>query len=72
MVYHDDTKNTMWYTPSKVTLEYVFVLFAPSWFNLSSYRQGRLIVLYVGCTGEIIETLNGLMGPAIARGPGCN
>jgi len=36
------------------------------------YRQGRLIVLYVGCTGEIIETLNGLMGPAIARGPGCN
>ena len=35
-------------------------------------RQGRLIVLYVGCTGEIIETLNGLMGPAIARGPGCN
>jgi hypothetical protein len=36
MVYHDDTKNTMWYTPSKVTLEYVFVLFAPSWFNLSS------------------------------------
>jgi hypothetical protein len=43
---------------SKVTLEYVFVLFAPSWFNLSSYRQGRLIVLYVGCTGEIIETLS--------------
>lgn len=36
MVYHDDTKNMTWYTPSKVTLEYVFVLFAPSMFRTLS------------------------------------
>ena len=36
------------------------------------YKQGRLIVLYVGCSGDVVETLSELMGPAIATGPGCN
>ena len=35
------------------------------------YKQGQLIVLYVGCSADMMQTLNGLLGPAIARGPGC-
>ena len=35
------------------------------------YKQGQLIVLYVGCSNDIITTLETLIGPAIATGPGC-
>ena len=35
------------------------------------YKQGQLIVLYVGCANDIITTLENLLGPAIATGPGC-
>jgi hypothetical protein len=35
------------------------------------YKQGQLIVLYVGCSADMMQTLNGLLGPASARGPGC-
>ncbi len=35
------------------------------------YKHGQIIVLYLGCSNEIVEILNDLMGQAIARGPGC-
>ncbi len=35
------------------------------------YKQGQLIVLYVGCANDIITALENLLGPAIATGPGC-
>ncbi len=33
------------------------------------YRQGRLIVLYVGCSTEILAALEQSLGPPIATGP---
>lgn len=36
------------------------------------YKQGRLIVLYVGCAKNILQPLDELIGPAIAKGPGCS
>ena len=36
------------------------------------YRQGALIVLYVGCTAEIVQVLDGTLGPAFVVGaPPC-
>lgn len=35
------------------------------------YKEGQLIVLYVGCASDIITTLETMIGPAIATGPGC-
>lgn len=35
------------------------------------FKQGRLIVLYVGCADQVLRTLADLMGPALASGPGC-
>ena len=35
------------------------------------YKQGQLIVLYVGCATDIVAALESLVGPAIAKGPGC-
>lgn len=36
------------------------------------YRQGALIVLYVGCTAEIVQALDGTLGPAFVVGaPPC-
>jgi hypothetical protein len=35
------------------------------------YKHGQIIVLYLGCSNEIVEALNDLLGQAIARGPGC-
>ena len=32
------------------------------------YRQGALIVLYVGCTAEIVQALDGTLGPAFVVG----
>jgi hypothetical protein len=36
------------------------------------YKQGRLIVLYVGCADDILRVLDELLGAAVANGPGCN
>jgi hypothetical protein len=33
------------------------------------YRQDAMIVLYVGCSAEIVEALQKTVGPAIAVGP---
>ena len=35
------------------------------------FKQGRLIVLYVGCAEQVLTTLADLMGPLMASGPGC-
>ncbi len=35
------------------------------------YKHGQIIVLYIGCNKEIVEVLDELLGPAIARAPGC-
>jgi hypothetical protein len=35
------------------------------------YEHGQIIVLYIGCNNEIVLTLDELLGPPIARGPGC-
>ena len=35
------------------------------------YKHGQIIVLYLGCSNEIVEALTDLLGQAIARGPGC-
>ena len=36
------------------------------------FKRGQLIVLYVGCADRILQTLEQLMGAAIAEGPGCS
>lgn len=33
------------------------------------YRRGSLIVLYVGCSAEILRALGGTVGPPLAVGP---
>jgi hypothetical protein len=46
---------------------------AISWISTPHfYKQGRLIVLYVGCTATITRALEECLGPAIAAGPGCD
>jgi hypothetical protein len=35
------------------------------------FKHGQLIVLYIGCAEPLLQALDDLIGPVIAKGPGC-